>query len=173
MKRTAADAPTTHSYIPTVDAGDEHAWARVVTDCPNCPCHTARVCDSGRWPEASRPTRADGTPHHGPCPCEEEARIPEPRRLTLTFKGITRTVDAEYHRHGVMRGHLRVLGYPFRAEPADGAAAGRCGMVLARARVMRTARDDYGETWQVTTRASVGGRPAVITDWWADRPDAQ
>ncbi|GGU51126.1 hypothetical protein [Streptomyces violascens] len=161
-------APTTYSYVPVADAGDEHVWAHVVEDCRHCPCHAARVCADGVWGQASRPSHADGTPYTDPCPCEETAKVPEPRRLTITFKGITRTLDAEYYRHGVMRGHLRVLGYPFRGEPDDGSAPNRCGMFLFPSRVMRTARDDHGDTWLVRTRASVGGRPAAITGWWSD-----
>ena len=165
--------PRAYSYVPVEDAGDEHVWARLVEDCPRCPCHTARVCADGLWTQASRPTDAHGNPYTAPCPCEETAKVPEPRRLTVTFKGITRTVDAEYHRHGVLRGQLRVLGYPFRAEPEDGSAPGRCGMVLAPSPVMRTARDDHGDTWKIRTRASVRGlRPAVITGWWSDETPA-
>ncbi|MFD3920271.1 hypothetical protein [Streptomyces sp. NPDC058595] len=162
-------APTTYSHVPVDDAGDGHVWARIVEDCPHCPCHAARVCANGLWHQASHPTHADGTSYSDPCPCEETAKVPEPRRLTITFKGaIMRTLDAEYHRHGLMRGRLRVLGYPFRGEPDDGSAPGRCGMVLTRSKVMRTARDDHGETWLVCTHASVGGRPATITGWWSD-----
>ncbi|MFH9821388.1 hypothetical protein [Streptomyces sp. NPDC017230] len=161
-------ASTTYSYLPVADAGDEHVWARVVEDCPGCPCHAARVCAGGLWGQASCPTHADGTPYTGPCPCKETAKVPEPRRLTITFKGVTRTLEAEYHRYGRMRGYLRVLGYPFRGEPDDGSAPNRCGMVLTRSKVMRTARDDSGDIWLVRTDASVGGRPATITGWWSD-----
>ncbi|MEV6421834.1 hypothetical protein [Streptomyces sp. NPDC051662] len=161
-------APTTYSYVPVDDAGDDHVWARIVEDCPRCPCHAARVCADGLWHQASRPTHAGGTPYSGLCPCEEAAKVPEPRRLTIAFKGVIRTLEAEYHRHGVMRGRLRVLGHPFRGEPDDGSAPNRCGMVLTRSKVMRTARDDRGDTWLVRTRASVGGRPAAITGWWSD-----
>ncbi|MET9366124.1 hypothetical protein ABZX93_35210 [Streptomyces sp. NPDC006632] len=167
-REEAPAAPATYSYAPTAEAGDDHVWARIVEDCPRCPCHAARVCADGLWGQASRPAHADGTPYAAPCPCEETAKIPEPRRLDIVFKGVIRTLDAEYHRHGPMRGRLRVLGYPFWAEPDDGSAPGRCGMVLTRSRVMRTARDDHGDTWQVTTGASVGGRPATITGWWTD-----
>lgn len=160
--------PTTYSYIPVDDAGDEHVWARLVENCPRCPCHAARVCTDGLWDQSSRPVHEDGTPYSDLCPCEETAEVPEPRRLTITFKGVTRTLEAEYHRHGAMHGRLRVLGYPFRGEPDDGSAPGRCGMVLSRSKVMRTARDDHGDTWWVRTRASVGGRPAIITGWWSD-----
>ncbi|MFE1335884.1 hypothetical protein [Streptomyces microflavus] len=157
-----------YSYIPTAEAGDDHVWARLSEDCPGCPCHAARVCADGLWHQASRPTHTDGTAYTDTCPCEEAARVPEPRRLTIAFQGVIRTVDAEYHRHGLLRGHLRVLGYPFRAEPDDGSAANRCGMVLSRSTVMRTARDDHGDTWQVRPRGSVGGRPATITGWWPE-----
>lgn len=169
LRREAGSPPATYSYVPTGDAGDEHVWARVAENCPHCPCHAARVCADGLWSQASRPTYPDGAPYSDDCPCEETANVagPEPRRLTITFKAVTRTLDAEYHHHGWMRGRLRVLGYPFRGEPADGSAPNRCGMVLTRSRVMRTARDDRGDTWLVHTRASVGGRPATITGWWS------
>ncbi|WP_326683065.1 hypothetical protein [Streptomyces sp. NBC_01237] len=157
-----------YSYVPTGAAGDEHVWARLAEDCPGCPCHAARVCADGLWYQASRPRYADGTAYTDRCPCEETAEPPEPRRLTIAFNGVIRTVEAEYHRHGHLRGKLRVLGYPFRAEPDDGSAADRCGMVLARSGVMRTARDDHGDTWEVRPRGSVGGRPAAITGWWTD-----
>ncbi|MGW8883893.1 hypothetical protein [Streptomyces sp. NPDC055749] len=41
-------------------------------------------------------------------------------------------------------------------------------MVLTRSKVMRTARDDHGDTWQALPRGSVEGRPAAITGWWVD-----
>ncbi|MEU1134373.1 hypothetical protein ABZ383_31705 [Streptomyces sp. NPDC005900] len=161
-------APAAYSYVPLDEAGDDHVWARVVEDCPRCLCHAARVCADGLWHRASRPAHVDGAPYAGLCPCEERAKAPEPRRLTLTFKGVTRTLEAEYHRHGMMRGRLRVLGHPFHGAPDDGSAPGRCGMVLNPSTVMRTARDDHGDTWLGHTRASVGGRPATITGWWSD-----
>ncbi|TGG77858.1 hypothetical protein D8771_26535 [Streptomyces albus] len=161
------EAARTYTYIPTDEAGDDHVWARLSEDCRDCPCHAARVCADGLWHLASRPAHADGTAYTDPCPCEEAARVPEPRLLTITFKGITRTLEAKYHRHGMLRGHLRVLGYPFWAEPEDGSAGGRCGMVLTRSKVMRTARDDHGDTWLVRPSGSVGGRPATITGWWS------
>ncbi|NEA15623.1 hypothetical protein [Streptomyces halstedii] len=166
-RREPDDAARTYSYIPTGEAGDDHVWARLSEDCRDCPCHAARVCADGLWHLASRPGYTDGAAYADPCPCEEAAKIPEPRRLTITFKGITRTLDATYHRHGMLRGYLRVLGYPFAAEPEDGTAANRCGMVLTRSKVMRTARDDHGDTWLANLRGSVGGRPAVITGWWS------
>ncbi|MFB7747880.1 hypothetical protein [Streptomyces sp. NPDC056132] len=159
--------PVSYSYVPVDDAGDDHVWAHVIEDCPHCPCHAARVCTDALWNKASRPTYTNGARYTEPCPCEETAKIPEPRRLTIAYMGVIKTLDAEYHRHGMLRGHLRVLGYPFRAEPADG-SAGRCGMVLTRSKALRTAYDDHGDTWQITTRASVGGRPATITGWWTD-----
>ncbi|WP_331718744.1 hypothetical protein [Streptomyces sp. NBC_00212] len=161
-------APTTYSYVPVDDAGDDHVWARLVENCPGCPCHAARVCANGLWHQASTPAHADGTPYTDPCPCEEAAKIPEPRALTIAFKGIIRTLDAEYHRHGWLRDTLRIVGYPFRAEPDDGSPAGRCGMVLTRSPVMRTAVDDRGDTWQVPLLGSVRGCSAAITGWWSD-----
>lgn len=165
---TSPAAPTTHSYVPVADAGDEHVWARVVVDCPHCPCHAARVCADALWGRASRPMHTDGTPYTDPCPCEEAARTPEHRQLTLTFKGTTRTLDTEYHRIAG-REYLLVQGHPFRAEPDDGSPANRCGMVLTRSKVMRTARDDHGDTWHVSLKASVAARPATITGWWTDQ----
>lgn len=59
---------------PSIDAPDGHHWERPAPDdCPNCPCHTARVCTGKLWRLASRPANADGTPYSEPCPCEAAA----------------------------------------------------------------------------------------------------
>ncbi|MFI6689929.1 hypothetical protein [Streptomyces sp. NPDC050485] len=36
-------------------------------DCPNCACHTRRVCDGFQWHRAEQPTYSDGTPYEEPC----------------------------------------------------------------------------------------------------------
>ncbi|QKW06660.1 hypothetical protein HUT18_09845 [Streptomyces sp. NA04227] len=58
---------------PSMDAPDGHRSERPAPDdCPNCPCHTARVCAQRAWAEAHRPTYPDGTPYTKPCPCETD-----------------------------------------------------------------------------------------------------
>lgn len=57
-----------------IPAPDDHQWQRPVPDdCPNCPCHTTRVCEHRAWAQADRPTHAAGTPYTKPCPCETAA----------------------------------------------------------------------------------------------------
>lgn len=56
---------------PSLEAPDGHVWARPAPDdCPDCPCHTLRVCEQRAWAEAHQPTNPDGTPYTKPCPCE-------------------------------------------------------------------------------------------------------
>jgi hypothetical protein len=56
---------------PSLEAPDGHMWMKPAPeDCPNCLCHTDRVCTGGLWMQAGRPTNADGTPYTRPCPCE-------------------------------------------------------------------------------------------------------
>ncbi|MFI9830799.1 hypothetical protein ACIHIX_24285 [Streptomyces sp. NPDC051913] len=89
-----APAVSTVSYIPTGEADDEQVWVRPVEGCPRCPCHTARVCADALWVHASRPAFPDGRPYTRPCPVRKLSAPP----LTLTFKGITQTLDAEFFR---------------------------------------------------------------------------
>lgn len=66
---------TRWSEDPSIPAPDGHHWARPAPeDCPNCPSHTARVCEQQRWAEAERPVYDDGTPYTEPCPCETAAQ---------------------------------------------------------------------------------------------------
>ncbi|MCR8947148.1 hypothetical protein NW249_34235 [Streptomyces sp. OUCMDZ-4982] len=39
-------------------------------NCPNCPCHTSRVCTGAQWAQAVPPAYADGRPYTEPCPCQ-------------------------------------------------------------------------------------------------------
>jgi hypothetical protein len=56
----------------SLEAPEGHKWMKPAPDdCPNCVCHTARVCDGGLWLQATRPTNADGTAYTKRCPCEE------------------------------------------------------------------------------------------------------
>lgn len=55
---------------PSLEAPDGHRWMRPVPDdCPNCPCHTARVCTNQLWAQAGIPTYEDGRMFAEPCPC--------------------------------------------------------------------------------------------------------
>ncbi len=62
---------------PSLEAPEGHTWMKPAPDdCPNCPCHTARVCEGQAWGSAERPAYEDGTPYTEPCPCETAARRP-------------------------------------------------------------------------------------------------
>lgn len=82
---------------PYLDAPEGHTWMRPAPeDCPHCPCHTARVCDSLLW-HLSRPENPDGTPYTEPCPCRtrEESR---PHNVSVTVGGTTYVVGADLFR---------------------------------------------------------------------------
>jgi len=56
----------------SLEAPERHRWMKPAPDdCPNCPCHTARVCTRRRWNEATPPQNADGTPYTERCPCQD------------------------------------------------------------------------------------------------------
>lgn len=58
----------------SLEAPDGHRWMKPAPDdCPNCPCHTARVCRGELWALASAPVNPDGTAYTAPCPCREGA----------------------------------------------------------------------------------------------------
>lgn len=60
---------------PSLEAPEGHTWMKPAPDdCPNCSCHTARVCEGQAWGRAERPAYEDGTPYTEPCPCETAAR---------------------------------------------------------------------------------------------------
>lgn len=59
----------------SLEAPEGHKWMKPAPDdCPNCPCHTLRVCDGGLWMQAERPRNPDGSLYTVPCPCEAATR---------------------------------------------------------------------------------------------------
>jgi len=157
----------------SMQAPEGHVWLRpALDDCPDCPCHTARVCEGLLWYRSDPPCSTDGMPYVEECPCEAAAPQPETREIVISFNGDSRTVSALYHHHGFMQGHLEVINFPFRAVSDDGTAIGRCGLVLRQALPVTDPAlvvvDSRGERWQRCDQASVGGRPAHIVGWWSD-----
>lgn len=60
---------------PSLEAPEGHRWMRPAPeDCPDCLCHTARVCRTARWGECTPPQNADGTPYLKACPCQQKHR---------------------------------------------------------------------------------------------------
>lgn len=58
---------------PSMEAPEGHRWMKPAPDeCPNCPCHTLRVCRDRLWDQSSRPVYDNGMPYTGPCRCEEQ-----------------------------------------------------------------------------------------------------
>lgn len=56
---------------PTLEAPDGHKWMKPAPDdCPDCPCHTLRVCERKLWMHAKQPMNPDGSIFRAPCPCE-------------------------------------------------------------------------------------------------------
>lgn len=55
----------------SLEAPEGHKWMKPAPDdCPNCVCHTLRVCRGELWLLAERPTYPDGRAYTEPCPCE-------------------------------------------------------------------------------------------------------
>ncbi|QHC26404.1 hypothetical protein [Streptomyces sp. GS7] len=140
-------------------------------DCPNCPCHTRRVCDEFQWHRAERPTYLDGTPYDKPCPCEEAAKVPEDRTVAIELDGVLRTVPARYHRAGLPAGGM-VTERVFRAESI---VAGECPvpvpMILGRPTDDTDPRliviDSAGERWVMGFTAQHYLQRYRITGWSA------
>ncbi|MFB4197746.1 zinc finger domain-containing protein [Streptomyces carpaticus] len=172
-QRLARHLPARWVEDASLPAPDGHTWQRPATgDCPNCPCHTARVCEGMLWATAQRPANADGTPYTRPCPCEQAAPAPEPREVTLTLGGVTRTVKALYHHHGPGRGQLRTTGCQFaQARPGEPARAG--DMILSPAAddadPAAIAIDDTGARWEPVLTLVTG---TAITGWWDEQQPA-
>ncbi|RMI44422.1 hypothetical protein [Streptomyces triticirhizae] len=156
---------------PALEAPDGHRWVRPAPDdCPACPCHTLRTCEGHQWHLATPPAYGDGAPYTEPCPCEQAA-TPEPRTITVTLGGTTRTVPVNLHRRGWLLGQLttadgrdgavfaadvdgRTVRVRARFEPAtDGTpAADRC-------------TDSAGTQWVLARRVSHGAQFGTITGW--------
>lgn len=56
----------------SLEAPEGHRWMKPAPeDCPSCSCHTARVCRTARWGDATAPTYSDGSPYLKACPCQQ------------------------------------------------------------------------------------------------------
>ncbi|MFF2653579.1 hypothetical protein [Streptomyces sp. NPDC058045] len=133
-------------------------------DCPNCPCHTARVCQGRLWHRA--------WPQHRGCPCEAAAVAadtpPATRTLTISLGGITRTVTAQAPAVGVGAGFL-LTPRCFAASGGHLAASVVVPMVLAPAPETAPADqvtvDEHGTRWAIRLTASYGGAEVRIHGW--------
>ncbi|MFD5506811.1 hypothetical protein ACFWIB_03425 [Streptomyces sp. NPDC127051] len=152
-----------HGWLP--EAPDGHEWVRPrPADCPNCPCHTALVCQGKAWHWSY--------PRHEGCPCETAAVAadtpPATRTLTLTVADISRTVLAQAPTVGIGAG-LLLTARVFRATGSHLAAEAVVPMVLSPASEHTPADlvavDELGQRWTMRLTAFHGGAEVAITGW--------
>lgn len=160
---------------PTMDAPDGHAWMRPAPeDCPNCPCHTTRVCEAELWPQATRPTTPDGSPLAEPCPCWDAAeQHTEQRIVTITIAGDqSGHPTAARYELAIAGGRILFTEAVFLAVRDDHKQLHEpVRMLLFPARDTTPAdeivTDNTGARWVQNLDVSYAGRPVRITGWWA------
>ncbi|MFB7475577.1 hypothetical protein [Kitasatospora sp. NPDC056184] len=143
---------------------DGPEWVRPAEpDCPDCPCHTLRVCVGKVWHLA--------WPRHEGCPCEKAAVAadtpPATRQVTVTVGGVTRTVTAQAPTVGFGAGLLLTPRVFLAADDTGGPVT--VAMVLTAA-TDRTPADqvalcEMGRRWAIRLTASHGGAQVRISGW--------
>jgi hypothetical protein len=150
------------------EAPDGHEWINpAATDCPNCPCHTRRVCEGKAWHRSMS--------RHEGCPCEKTAiaadTSPATRTVTITVAGVSRTVTAEAPTVGIGAGMLRTPRI-FSATGGHLPQPVAVVMVLTAATTSTPdellAVDEHGKRWQIRLTASHGGAEVSIQGWHAN-----
>lgn len=160
----------TDNYSFPEPFGPEYVRPRTA-DCPNCPCHTQRVCTEFQWFRAERPTYSDGSPYDRPCPCEQAVAKPLDRTVAIELDGILQMVAAQYHRTGLLVGRM-LTERVFRAEsPELGECPVPVPMGLFRPKQDTDPRliviDSAGEKWAMGFSAQHNLQRYRITGWHA------
>ena len=161
--RTAQKPPTRWIEDPSLEAPEGHQWMRPAPDdCPNCPCHTLRVCETLAWHRADPPTYPDGTEYDKPCPCEtreEEREV----SATVCVDGAEYVVSATFRLGGLV---TERIWEGVIADPDGTTAPIPLAMVLLHPDIGGrgdTAVDNLGREWIQHPYASHGGLTYLIT----------